>query len=486
MIPSSFITGRPAGFRLLAAIIGLASLVSFSTCGAAEENVPERPNIIFILADDLGVGDVKAFNPESKVATPSLNKLAAEGMVWRNAYCPDSVCTPSRYALMTGRYCWRTAHKKGVLANWEPPLIEEGRVTLPSLLRSAGYETAGFGKWHLGANFPTVDGKDPSGKGKYESASNGANIDLAKEVTGGPGDRGFDLWWGTLTPSEGLILDRRKPVAYLSEKAELRTPHLDELQAIALKDFLPEITRRAVGFISERSRSAKEPFFLYFAPYVPHIPLAVADGFRGSTQAGEYGDYVNELDDAIGQILAAVEKSGLADRTLVFFASDNGSQWETTGSAHHHPNGILRGGKWSIFEGGVRTPLMVRWPGRIPAGSSTDQLAALTDVLATVAAVTKTPLPGGAAEDSISFLPVLLGEKTASERESVVVKSTASSKAIRKGKWKYINAPAKDGAQLYDLQADPSEQNDVHEKYPEVAAELKAELKAINSTGQQQ
>lgn len=463
----------------------LAGLTLFG--GVATGGAAELPNVLLILADDMGVGDPGCFRAESKIPTPNLDRLAREGLRFTNAYCPVSVCSPSRYALLTGRYPWRSWKNFGVLANWEKPMIAKGVTPLPAMLRESGYHTAGIGKWHLGANYTTVDGKPPAGLGKFKSPGTGANLDLSAPITGGPLDRGFDEFFGYICSSEQLIFEGNRVVARLGH--EMYEPPqakgIEELKTIPLVDLLPEITRRGVAFL-DRQKEADAPFFLYFAPYVPHIPLAVEKSFLGSTRAGEYGDYVHELDHYLGKLLDALVRNGLAGNTLVVFASDNGSQWPVTGEGHL-PNAPWTGTKWMIREGGVRTPLLVRWPGRVAPGTTTDQVCGLNDWLATFSAIAGRETPPASAIDSRNLLPVLEGKATAPVRESLAMRSSRGRTALRRGKWKYIDGPIDGGSQskkhkapqLYDLESDPGETRDLRDSHPEIAASMKAELDAL-------
>lgn len=468
-----------------AALVAWACLCLAPAANAAppEASTPAgrtSPNIVVIFADDLGYGDLGCYQTGSKVPTPHLDRLAAGGMRFTQAYCPDAVCTPSRYAMMTGRYYFRATKNSGVLANWEGAAIEPARLTLPKLLQQAGYRTAGIGKWHLGAKYTTLDGKAAVGRGQFKSARTGVNLDLRQPILHGPTARGFDTWYGFVCASETLIFQQDRPVAWLqSIYPRIEAPGAERLEAIPVADYLPRITTAAVDFVKQAAGPAKtgeKPFFLYFAPYVPHIPLAVAEDFRGKTAAGEYGDYVAELDHYVGQVLAALDEHGVADNTLVLFASDNGSQWPDSGEGHR-PNGPLRGTKWQIYEGGVRTPLIARWPGRIAAGAATDELAALTDILATCAAVSGQALPAEYAEDSLDLSPILLGQKfDAPLRKEVVSRASSGDFALRQGPWKYIATKSGDRAALYHLADDPGETKDVLAANPEIAAQLKSRL----------
>lgn len=441
-----------------------------------------KPNVLLILADDLGWGDLSCYRAESKVPTPNLDRLASGGIRFTQAYCPISVCSPTRYALMTGSYPWRSWKKRGVLANWERPMIKDGEVTLPSLLRQAGYATAGFGKWHLGARYKTTDGKQPAGLGKFKSDGTGRNIDLAAPISGGPLDRGFDQWFGFICASEMLIFEGNRAVSLLSHSLyePPPIPGVSGLSKVTVADFLPLITEKSIAWMKERATAkAPGPFFLYYAPYVPHIPLAVGKEYLGRTKAGDYGDYMHQLDHEIGRLLKALEDTGYAENTLVIFASDNGSQFETTGE-EHLPNGGLRGTKWQIYEGGVRTPLIMRWPGHVPAGTVRTELVALTDLLATMAALHGQKLPDDAAKDSFNILPLLLGTSPADAiRSEVLVQNSPGQHALRQGRWKYIQATQKAEAGLYDLDADPGEDRNVHDEHPDLASKLNARLQEL-------
>lgn len=438
-----------------------------------------RPNVVVILADDLGWGDLGCYARESKIPTPNLDKLAASGMRFTNAYCPVSVCSPSRYALMTGGYPWRSWKKRGVLGNWDRPMISGGQLTLPGMLKKAGYTTAGFGKWHLGAEYPTTDGKPPIGQGNFKGK--GTNIDLKRPIAEGPLDHGFDEWSGMICSSELLMVDGRQASARITHELykPLEIPGFMDLPELKLAELLPRATGQAIGFIESRAKKA-QPFFLYFAPYVPHIPLAVAEDFRGKTKAGDYGDYVHELDHHIGLVLAALESAGLRENTLIIFASDNGSQWETTGEGHR-PCGLLRGGKWTIYEGGVRTPFIASWHGHIPAGTSSDGLLALNDLLATIAPLAGTSLPAGAGPDSLDLSPVLLGNAPEEPiRNEVMMRASHPDGALRQGEWKYVKRSGKvPTAELYHLTLDPSEKTNLANAEPERLKKMASRFKSL-------
>jgi arylsulfatase A-like enzyme len=454
------------------------------------------PNIVLILADDLGSGDAGSFNPQSKVPTPNIDRLAREGMKFTNAYSPDAVCTPSRYALWTGRYSWRTTLRRSVQLNWEKPLINEGRLTVPLLLKQAGYRTAGFGKWHLGADFPTIDGLPPVGQGGQRHELDGSNLDLEKPMQGGPMARGFDRWFGFICASESFVYDDLFATAYIDVYPRPKAKGAEALRHIPLANYLPELTEKAVAYINENATRAKagKPFFLHFSPYVPHIPLALSEEFKGKTKAGDYGDYVHQLDHEVGRLLDTLDQQGLTENTLVIFLSDNGSHFEMTGEGHR-PNGQLKGTKATIHEAGVRVPLIARWPQRIGAGTTSSELVASADMLATISSLVQIPLPNEAGEDSFDIMPILVGQPGfRPNREFVIVKSAAAHLAIRQGRWKYIAPPnypwAKDAALendntfLYDLEADPGETNNLVASNPGIAEAMRLKLLlSVNSSG---
>lgn len=452
----------------------------------------QKPNVVIILADDLGIGDPQCFNPGSLIPTPNIDRLAVEGMRFTNAYCPDAVCTPTRYALMTGRYAFRIPRFTGVQGNWEPPLIEKDRPILPRLFQDVGYRTAGFGKWHLGAGFPTTDGQPPVGQGRFFAPDSGANVDFAQPIEGGPIDRGFDTWYGFICATEKVIFEQDRFAAILESEDHRGikppdTPELEGAPEVQLQDFLEVITDRSVQFIEE-SVANKQPFLLYFSPYVPHIPLLPATRFEGTTRAGPYGDYVANLDYDIGRILTALDALGVADNTIFVFASDNGSQFTTTGEGHR-PNYPVSGIKWTVREGGVRNPMIIRWPDRIPADTVTDQLASLNDLMATLASAANIALPDGAGPDSVNLLPALTGSAAEPLRKSLIVRSGPGLMGLRYDKWKLIAGP--DDRQpvrgkvplsqyrLYDLEADPTESKDISEANPEIVEKLSKELNRI-------
>ncbi len=473
--------------------------------GCEQKEEEKLPNIVFLFADDLGYGDLGSYNPESLIPTPNLDRLASEGMSLTNAYCPVSVCSPSRYALMTGTYPWRSWNKSGVLQNYEKSMIEPGQLTLPKMLKNVGYVTAGFGKWHLGAQFPTLDGEKPVGYDVHYHPDNGANIDLSKPIWDGPIDHGFDHWVGFSCASECWVLTNKMVTGtidhdfYTTDKA----PNQEHIQHFGLDEYLPYVTEETLAFL--KNHKEDKPFFLYYSPYVPHLPIAPGEDFKGKTDAGAYGDYVHELDYRVGEILNFMEENDLMDNTIIMFASDNGSTFritsrfiDTSGATNnpaannagldidallesdsipvHQPNGKLRGLKSSVWEGGVRTPFIASWPGKISKGQKSDALFALNDVLPTLAEIVGYELTEGDARDGFDMSQVLLGTGDG-RRESVVVQSGNNTFGYRKGDFKYVmlNDTLEKGA-LYDLSADISEENNLINQQPDLARSLRDEL----------
>lgn len=478
-------------------------LIVIGGCQSTVTKEIVNPNIVFILADDLGYGDLGSYNAHSLVPTPNLDRLAQEGVRLTNAYCPASICSPTRYALMTGQYPWRSWKKSGVMANYEPSMIDSSLLTLPELLHEAGYHTAGFGKWHLGTTFPTLDGKQPAGYGKFRADDNGANLDLSQAVSDGPNDHGFNHWLGFSCASECWLLADEQIFGAIGH--DLYTieaaPHQEDIEVIPLEDYLPYITHKAQAHLNQvAAHQSQKPFFLYYGPYVPHVPLTVSPEFQGRTPAGLYGDYVHQLDHYIGELLGTLDSLGLHDNTMVIFASDNGSQFELTSDAIdvsnasnsrenyavtidsarlHFPNGVLRGTKWSIYEGGLRTPFIARWPGQFPAGKSYSQLVGLNDMMATFSALVGRDSSKSTPLDSHNALPLLQG-KDMVVREELIVQSSSGQYGIIQGKWKYV-APknVQQVAELYDLSQDESEQVNLYDAYPAVARQLRNRLRAV-------
>lgn len=482
--------------RALLCLVFLCAAPAAKSPGAEER----PPNIVVILADDFGVGDIRAHYPENKIATPHLDRLVAEGVSFTDAHSPSAVCSPTRYGLLTGRYAWRTRLQEWVIAAYEPPLIAAGRPTLPGLLKEHGYATACIGKWHLGWEWA---GPQKSRMTAEKNAQNSLEWDFTKPMRGGPTARGFDYYYGVDLPNlpPFTFIENDRVVAqptdqYRHDPSEgVNLPKAFEGAPMApgfrLQEILPEITRRAVRQIHERAK-AEAPFFLYFPLTSPHEPVVPSEEFRGKSGIAPVADFVMETDWSAGQVIEAIDAAGIAGETIVIFTADNGHShytgWGQLVEAGHLPSGPYRGHKGDIWEGGHRVPLVVRWPGRIAAGSKSDQLVCLTDILATCAEVAGFELPEYGAEDSISFLPAALDGTGARKkgRTSLVNHSNFGEFAWRDGKWKLVYRLA-DGklessrgkptvAELYDLEADIAEENDIAAARPEVVERLTNDL----------
>ncbi len=483
--------------RLLMRLVLLALLSSF--VGGCARHARDRPNIVLIVADDLGIGDVAVYHADgahSRVATPRMDGLAAEGMRFTDAHSPSAVCTPTRYGILTGRYAWRTRLKAWVLDGDDRALIEPGRETIASVLRSAGYRTACVGKWHLGLG--TFDPTEPDKKAEY-----GGVID------GGPREVGFDEVF--IVPAS---LDMPPYVFIEGDRvATLLTEHTDGSgrrwnggggfwragamgEGFGFYECLPRITDRAVEFVRERGER-DDPFFLYVALTAPHTPWMPTEEFQESSEAGWYGDFIAQVDHSIGRVLDAIDDAGVRENTIVIVTSDNGAHWRPGDIEEfgHRSHLGYRGMKADIYEAGHRVPLIVRWAGRIEAGSSSEALVGLNDILATVGSAVDVELGAGVGPDSESFLATLLGGE-GSGREALVHHSGSGMFALRVGKWKLIEGLGSggfteprqvkveqggSGVRLYDLESDPGETIDLAQTRPEVVARMRDLLRDIRA-----
>lgn len=446
------------------------------------------PNIVYILADDMGYGDLSCLNPESRIRTRWLDKLAQEGMVFTDAHASSAVCTPSRYSILTGRYNWRSILKEFVLLGYDEPIIEEGRLTVASLLKQAGYHSACIGKWHLG----------------WEWGKNGPekeDIDFGKPIRRGPVEAGFDYFFGI---SASLDMP---PYVYVENDRVTAIPDRFIEAAPVGKGFyregviapnfrhaevLPELTDRAEAYVRDRA-DRDQPFFLYFPLPAPHTPILPLKDFQGKSGVGAYGDFCLQVDHVCGRLMDVLEEKGIAENTIFIFTSDNGCSpmagVKELVAAGHHPSYVFRGYKADIYEGGHRIPLVLRWPGHIPAGSACDETVCLTDLFATLADFLGLDTPPDAAEDSVSNVPLWLGKAVDSPlREATVHTSIDGSLSIRKGDWKLVMCPGSGGwshplpgeecenlppVQLYHLGGDIGERSNLAETKPEKVAELR-------------
>jgi arylsulfatase A-like enzyme len=470
--------------------IALAAL-SFGVCGLSHAS-SSKPNIVYILADDLGYGDVQVLNPKrGKIATPHMDQLAQQGMIFTDAHTSSSVCTPTRYGIITGRYNWRSRLQSGVLFGFDQPLIPTERTTVASFMKAQGYHTAAIGKWHLGMGMRTVNGKPTNGK-----VAQVDQVDWKARIEGGPTDLGFDYYYGiaaSLDMPPYIYIENDRFVGEATTVKEFhpnrKGPAEPSFEAV---DVLPEIGRKSVEYIQQQK--ADQPFFMYIALTSPHTPIVPSQEWEGQSSLGVYGDFVMQTDAVVGQIVAAIDRAGLTEDTIVIFTSDNGcsarpakaSQLEKAG---HYPSAQYRGYKSDLWEGGHRVPFIVRWPAGIEAGSFSDQTICLTDLMATCAELTGAQLPETAGEDSVSFASAFQGKEIVSSRAGVIHHSISGRFAYREGKWKLLLTRGSGGwskvprsekasVQLYDMEADPGETKNLYKSHPEVVARLLAQLEA--------
>lgn len=476
-------------------------LLMFFTCSAVIAQTTTQPNIIIILADDLGYGDLSALNRAGKIKTPNLDKLTKNGMTFTDGHSSSAVCTPSRYGLLTGRYNWRSDLKSGVLRTFGQPLIRSGRTTLASMLNKMGYETALIGKWHLGFEWDTRDGKNPQ-----DQAGNG-NINFNSKIGGGPLGAGFDYFFGVDAPNY-------PPYSFI-ENDKLTTqpdtflhfdPILDSRPGSGIKGWdqekvLPELKNRTLTYIKENKQG--RPFFLFLPLTAPHTPILPSAPFKGSSGLNLYADFVKEVDAYVGDVVETLRATKQLDNTLIIFSSDNGcsprADFDFLNSKGHDPSYIFRGMKSDIFEGGHHVPLIIQWPTKIGKGQVCHQTVCLNDLMATIADFNHYDLKENEGEDSFSLMPLLEDPKSkAYTREATVHHSINGSFAIRKGKWKLELAAGSGGwsspkpgkeeeglpkYQLYDLEADPGETKNVYSAHPEISKELITLLKEYVQNG---
>lgn len=504
--------------KILLPVLGL--LLCFVACRPADD-LPSSPNIVYILADDLGYGDLSFLNTESKIQTPHLDRLAAGGLHFTDAHSGSAVCTPTRYGILTGRYAWRTPLKQGVLWPYDPPLIRPERVTVAEFLKDQGYATACIGKWHLGWDWPLTNNAyardsitgfsfDRQARLRIEQY-----VDFKQPTANGPISHGFDYYFGDDVPNfpPYSFIENDRLLAFPDQiKSDTMFGNPGKMSAgWDLEDVMPAITQKAVDYITAKgSEKDGQSFFLYFTLTAPHTPIAPSDEFKGSSKAGAYGDYVQQVDWTVGQIMQALQETGITDNTLVIFTSDNGSPAREgvnmAGAVSsvlkydHQPSYHFRGTKADIWEGGHRVPFIAHWPEKISAGSTSGQTICHTDFMATCAAITGRPLPADTGEDSYDISPLFYSPQLETPiREATVHHSGNGTFAIRKGKWKLIDGAGSGGwsnpknaqaladglpaVQLYQLDSDVEEQHNVQAEHPEIVRELKDLLENYKSAG---
>jgi len=496
-------------------LLGIGSLLAGCNPNKiVEKEIGGKPNIIYILADDLGYGDLGCYNNESKIPTPNLDHLASQGMRFTDAHSPSAVCSPTRYGIITGQYCWRTHLKKGVLMPYDKPLIKPGQVTVASFLSDQGYHTAALGKWHLGWEWHVKDGY-PSDWGLSENKS-GEGIDLTKPAKQGPTTAGFVYYYGFGVPHfpPYCYVENNKIVGPTPDKqwpdSVYGSPGLMQ-EGWDYYTMLSTLTNKAIEVINEQA-SKEKPLFMYLAYPAVHVPLTPSEPFIGKSQAGLYGDMVVELDYNIGRIIDHLKKNNLFDNTLIIFTSDNGSHGRTKNPERsaryfegagdivheygHRCNGKLKAFKGDAWEGGHRVPFIACWPKMIKPNQVNDNLISHTDLLPTCAAILNQELPGTVAPDGVNLLPTFLDAEK--EVRTVMVQHSQEGKfAIRKGEWKLITV--KDGGsgfseaymnkydsthwislydgQLYNFKNDPGEHVNLYAERTDIVEELTILLK---------
>lgn len=479
----------------LTVLVGMISLTL--------EAKPENPNIVVILADDLGYGDVQCLNPHSRIPTPAMDSLAAHGKKYIDAHSPSAVCTPTRYGLLTGRYCWRSRLTSGVLNGYGSPLIEDGRLTVADHLKSAGYNTGIIGKWHLGLDFAPTN--NPQSK-----------YDFSQPLKKSPTAFGFN--YSRIIPASldfppYVVVENSEITELPTAKQEAGKFPAFLRQGERSPDFIPEqildrLTSLAVNFIDDHA-NAEKPFFLYFPLTAPHKPVLPAERFRGLSGLGPYGDFILQTDWTVGQILECLNNNKITDNTIVILTSDNGSfmyrnppgsedhtsdvSLQSYNEEIHRSNFIFRGTKADIYEAGHRVPFFVQWPARVRKSSVSTRTICHVDIFATVAELTGQPIAEGMAGDSVSFAPDLLDDPSSPGRPPVVHHSANGTFAIRDGDWKLIlsdgsggrenprGSPFKKPFQLYNISTDPRESANLISQNPEIAKELERKLTAIRN-----
>lgn len=480
-------------------------------CSFALHAADAKPNILVILADDLGYGDVQCYNPErGKIPTPNIDRLATQGMRFTDGHSSSGVCSPSRYTLLTGRYHWRSTLQAGIVGVWGKPLIAPDRLTIAGLAKQQGYRTACIGKWHLGREWPITDAQRKQFQGLGGKSGGGGKVFttvtdahratwadvFSKPIPGGPTERGFDEYFGTDVPNwppycfiendrtVGIPTELLSPDQLIKMQASHQGPALKDWKLDAI---LPTLGARASAFVKKQA-GAGQPFLLYLPLTSPHTPISPSAEWRGKSDLGVYGDFVMETDAVIGRVLTALEEAGVAENTFVFLSSDNGCApfiaplVEPKG---HFSSGPLRGRKTDVFEGGHREPFIIRWPGVVKSGSVCGQLVHQADMMATLADIFGVPLPENAGPDSFSLLPLLKGEDKPI-REYAVSCASSGVPGLRKGPWKYIpERDARSGTevQLYNLADDLGETKNLAAEKPEIVAEMRVLMEKLIVAG---
>ena len=499
-------------FLKLGGLSFLASLPTLScfSIGNSSKNdrSNKRPNILLIVADDMGYGDVGCYNSDSKIPTPNMDRLAKQGIRFTDAHSPSAVCSPTRYGVLTGRYCWRTWLKRYALIGYSPPLIEPGQMTVGTLLRQHGYETACIGKWHVGMRWTLKPGSDidfhrPLHWPREFVERIEKTIDFSKPIVDGPINHGFDYFFGTAgcsttdPPHVFIENDHTVGVPSVLSSEEMHCDLGLMVPGWVQEDVDPTFTKKSIEFIERHVKNKPNgPFFLYLALSAPHAPHLPPEFVKGHSNAGLRGDQVVLVDWSVGQILDALDRLRLGDNTLVIVSSDNGP---LPGVRGHKSAGDWRGHKSHIWEGGHRVPFIARWPAKIKPGTTSKEVICLTDLMATCAAVVGTELPANAGQDSYNVLPALLCERLDKPvRDAIVHHSVWGGFAIRQGPWKLILGTQGSGGwvepedefpkqdvpgQLYNIERDPREEENLWDKRPDLVQRLTRLLEKYRQHG---
>jgi len=494
---------RAMSFRTFFLLSVLVGSIPGSPGFRPASEAADRPNIVYVLADDLGYGDVNALNGHGKIATPNMDRLAAEGMAFTDAHGSASICTPTRYSILTGRYNWRSRLQSGVLAGTAPHLIDPARLTVPALLKQHGYDTAAIGKWHLGMDWVPTD----SSAKRFDDVGHSAevwDVDYTKLITNGPNAVGFDYYFGIaasldMPPFTFIENDHVTALPTVEKQwGRRKGPGAPDFEAV---DVLPTLVRKAVSYLDQHAQGAR--FFLYLPLTSPHTPLVPSPEWQGKSGINAYADFVMETDWALGEVLDALDRDGLTHDTLVIFTSDNGAspaaKFKELAARGHNPSYVFRGRKSDIWDGGHHIPFLVRWPGRVHAGSKSSEIVGLGDLMATCADILGVSLPDDAAEDSVSILPALLGRPEQPLHEAMVHHSLTGRFSIRQGHWKLELCPGSGGlsaprdqaaasrglpaVQLYDMATDVGERRNVQAAHPDVVERLTQLLERYVATG---
>jgi len=498
---------------LLTISLFLSSSVPLSLADESSK-LKKHPNIVYLLCDDLGVGDLKAFNAESKISTPAMDRLAAQGLRFTDAHSGSAVCTPTRYGILCGRYAWRTKLQNGVLGGLSPSLIAPNQSTVPKFLKQNGYHSACIGKWHLGLDWQKQPGKTVSDLA-IETADQTRSVDYSQPFATGPLQAGFDEYFG-ISASLDMV-----PYVFLKDSAVTEMPSIDKsfgmrfatdksqtrrgpgAPEFTAEGVLPRLTSEAIAYLERRSQDHRDqPFFLYVPFASPHTPIAPNREWVGKSHLNPYADFVMEQDECIGRILNALERYKLDKDTIVFFTSDNGcspqADLPSLREMGHDPCRPYRGHKADIFEGGHRVPMIVRWPGVIAPNTTATQTVCLTDLFATVAESIGVPVPTDSGPDSFSWVSLFKNPSAPQVRPSTIHHSINGSFAIRKGRYKLCFCPdsggwsdpkpkgkpnSDGGLQLFDLEVDLQETKNLANDLPDLVKELTMEMEQCIAQG---